>query len=70
MIKNWIIRWATKRITREEMFTRLFCPTDRIALINALWRRSKGESDTDTLPKPFDIKQICDRLAKELSNYQ
>lgn len=72
MIKNWIIRKAMKWISREEMFRTLFCPTDQIVIINALWRRSKIEpkSDHDLLPKPFDIKQRSAELAKQLSQWQ
>jgi hypothetical protein len=73
MIKQWLkykifYRW----FSREEIFRDMFCPTDQVAIINALWRRSKDDTDkgTPVERRNEEIKSDCARLAKQLSEYQ
>lgn len=69
MIKNLVLKLTFKWFKRGELFIWMFCPTEQVAIINALYRRSEDNSETTGL-YPYDIKSECAKLAKELSEAQ
>jgi hypothetical protein len=54
-----------KRKTRSEKFLELFVPEERVAIINALYRRVDDDRTKD-IHGEQNIRSACSRIAKEL----
>lgn len=57
-----------RKILRKILFNYFFSENEKVSTINALFRRSKDYS-TNSIEKDKLIRDTCQKLAMEFSNY-
>ena len=65
-MRKLILKWLIG--DRVALFDTMFTKDERVAIINALWRRSQDDVDNKTPNGNYNkyIKTTCRELAKEL----